>query len=120
MKHRHSQTRQKMSHIIDEIGTALFGAGAKEVSLRLQKEPEGFHLQVQADYEPAHRAQLETLCRLLQPEIRDPALAETYWELAGCDLDSGEGELSLVGQILDRAEIDLQPGTIEMRLFVSG
>ena len=100
MKQRHPQARQKM---IDEIGAALFACGATEVSLRLKKEPEGLRLLVQGDYLPANRAKLERLGKLLQPEIRDPALAETFWELAGADLAHDTSELALVGQILDDA-----------------
>lgn len=118
MKHHHYH-RQKMSRIIDELGIALFYAGAHEVGFQVKKEPDGMRLLVQADYDPAHRAQLETLSRLLQPEIRDPALAETYWELTGIDLEAGTSELSLVGQILDDAHITLTQERIEMELFVA-
>ena len=86
MKQRHPQARQKMSRIIDEIGAALFACGATEVSLRLKKEPEGLRLLVQSDYIAENRPKIERLSKLLQPEIRDPALAETFWELAGADL----------------------------------
>ena len=81
MKQRHPQARQKMSRVIDEIGAALFSCGATEVSLRLKKEPEGLRLLVQGDYLPVNRPKLERLGKLLQPEIRDPALADTFWEL---------------------------------------
>ena len=119
MIHRRSQTRQKMSRIIDEIGAALFAAGAKEISFRLKKEPEGLRLLVQGDYQAEYRPRLERLSRLLQPEIRDPALAETFWELAGSDLEPGTSELALVGQILDGASITLDSRRIEMELFVA-
>ena len=107
MKQRHPQARQKMSRVIDEIGAALFACGATEVSLRLKKEPEGLRLLVQGDYLPVNRPKLERLGKLLQPEIRDPALAETFWELA------------LVGQILDDARVTLGDTQVEMELFVA-
>ena len=119
MKHRHSRTRQKMSRIIDEIGAALFALGAAELSLRVKKEPEGMRLLVQGNYAPSFQAQAERLASLLQPEIRDPALAETYWELAGSDLDTGTSELALVGQILDDAHVALHDGQIELNLFIA-
>lgn len=118
MKHRHSRTRQKMSRIIDELGAALFDVGAADLSLHLQKEPEGLRLQVLSDFDPSRRTQVERLCRLLQPEIRDPALAETFWALAGSDLESGTSEISLVGQLLDSARITLEERTVRMELFV--
>ena len=108
MKQRHPQARQKMSRVIDEIGAALFACGATEVSLRLKKEPEGLRLLVQSDYTAENRPKLERLSKLLQPEIRDPALAETFWELAGADLAHDTSELALVGQILDGAHVAIE------------
>ena len=119
MKQRHPQVRQKMSRVIDEIGAALFACGATEVSLRLKKEPEGLRLLVQGDYTASNRAKLERLGKLLQPEIRDPALAETFWELAGADLAHDTSELALVGQILDDARVVLGEQSVEMELFVA-
>lgn len=119
MKQRHPQARQKMSRVIDEIGAALFACGATEVSLRLKKEPEGLRLLVQGDYSTGNRPKLERLSKLLQPEIRDPALAETFWELAGVDLADDTSELALVGQILDDARVTLGDTQVEMELFVA-
>ena len=62
---------------------------------------------------------LERLSKLLQPEIRDPALAETFWELAGADLAHDTSELALVGQILDDARVVLGEQSVEMELFVA-
>ena len=118
MKQRNPQTRQKMSRVIDEIGAALFACGASEVSLRLKKEPEGLRLLVQGNYTPENRPKLERLAKLLQPEIRDPALAQTFWELAGADLADDTSELALVGQILDDASVTLTDDSVEMELFV--
>ena len=109
MKQRHPQARQKMSRVIDEIGAALFACGATE----------GLRLLVQGDYLPVNRPKLERLGKLLQPEIRDPALAETFWELAGADLADDTSELALVGQILDDARVTLGDTQVEMELFVA-
>lgn len=119
MKPRHPQARQKMSRVIDELGAVLFSCGANELSLKLKKEPEGLRLLVSSDYTPENRPRLERLQKLLQPEIRDPALAETFWELAGADLAHDTSELALVGQILDDARVDIQDACIDMDLFVA-
>ena len=68
---------------------------------------------------PVNRPKLERLGKLLQPEIRDPALAETFWELAGADLADDTSELALVGQILDDARVTLGDTQVEMELFVA-
>lgn len=119
MKQRHPQARQKMSRVIDEIGAALFACGATEVSLRLKKEPEGLRLLVQGDYLPGQPPEARAAGKALPAEIRDPALAETFWELAGADLAHDTSELALVGQILDDARVVLGEQSVEMELFVA-
>lgn len=119
MKHRHPQVQQKMSRVIDELGAVLFSCGAVKLSLTLKKEPEGLRLLVSSNYTPENRPRLERLSRLLQPEIRDPALAETFWELAGADLAHDTSELALVGQILDDAHVEIGEDRVDMDLFVS-
>ena len=119
MKPRHPQARQKMSRVIDELGAVLFSCGASELSMTLKKEPEGLRLLVSSDYAPENRPRLDRLQKLLQPEIRDPALAETFWELAGADLAHDTSELALVGQILDGACVDIHDARVDMDLFVA-
>ena len=101
------------------VRLGLFACGATEVSLRLKKEPEGLRLLVQGDYAAEHRPKLERLSKLLQPEIRDPALAETFWELAGADMAHDTSELALVGQILDGAHVAIEDAGVSMDLFVA-
>lgn len=50
--------RRKMSHIIDELYTAMFRAGAKDVDLHLRREEKGLRLLVTSDYVPEHRHDL--------------------------------------------------------------
>ena len=114
-----SDAEKIVSTVFDEIGAALFACGATEVSLRLKKEPEGLRLLVQSDYTAENRPKLERLSKLLQPEIRDPALAETFWELAGADLAHDTSELALVGQILDGAHVAIEDAGVSMDLFVA-
>ena len=74
MKKRMSMARRKMSHVIDEVYTALFLAGGKEVDLRIVKEEEGLRLLVRGDFAPDHRKKIEGLTELLCPQVRNPAL----------------------------------------------
>ena len=63
MKKRMSMARRKMSHVIDEVYTALFLAGGKEVDLRIVKEEEGLRLLVRGDFAPDHRKKIEGLTK---------------------------------------------------------
>lgn len=117
--HGGHMARRKMSHIIDELYTALFRAGAKEVDLHLSKGERGLRLRVSSDYAPEHRHEVERMAEMLQPVLRNPALVEAYWELAGGEQYTSDSEMDLVGQMLDEARVDIGEAKVEMELFLS-
>lgn len=119
MKKRMSVARRKMSHVIDELYTALFRAGGREVDLRLIKEEEGLRLLVRGDFAPENQRLMERTAEMLQPAVRSQALVETYWELAGGDQYTSDSELSLVGQMLDEAHVEVESGRVRMELYLS-
>lgn len=119
MKKRMHQARMKMSCVIDELYTALFQAGGREVELRLVKEDGGLRLVVRGDYAPENRRLMERMAEILQPAVRNPALVETYWELAGGDRYTSDSELSLVGQMLDSARVEVREAEVEMDLYLA-
>ena len=119
MKKRMSMARRKMSHVIDEVYTALFLAGGKEVDLRIVKEEEGLRLLVRGDFAPDHRKKIEGLTELLCPQVRNPALVGAYWELAGRDQYTSDSELAVVGQMLDGAEVTVGKDQVELRLYLA-
>jgi len=117
-KHMH-MARRKMSHVIDELYTSFFRAGGKEVDLHLIRENDGLRLLVSGDYAPESQHMMERMAEMLQPELRNPALVEAYWELAGGDQYTSDSELNLVGQMLDEAKVTLGENRVEMDLFLS-
>lgn len=111
-------TRRKMSHVIDEVYTALFLAGGREVELRLRKEAEGLRLLVQGDFDPDKRLVMERMGQLLCPKVRDHALVEAYWELAGGDQYTSDSELALVGQMVDEAQVQVGEAQVKIELYI--
>ena len=117
---RHAQeTRRKMARVIDELYNALFLAGAKEVEMKAIRSEEGLRLQVVSDFDPDVRYHIEKIGKLLCPEERNIALVETYWELAGGDQFSSDSELSLVGHMLDAADVKVEETVVYMDLFLA-
>ena len=119
MKKNMHMARRKMSRVIDEIYTALFRVGGGEVDFQLRKEEGGLRLRVQGDYAPENRQRMERMAEMLQPAVRNPALVETYWELAGGDQYTSDSELNLVGQMLDSARVEIRDREVEMELYLS-
>ena len=118
MKKNMHMARRRMSHVIDELYTALFRLGGDEVELRLRKEENGLRLMARGDFLPEHLSPVERLAEMLQPAVRNRALVETYWELAGGDQYTSDSELSLVGQMLDEAKVEILDGEVKMDLYL--
>ena len=103
-KHLHL-ARRKMSRIMDELYTSLLHYGSEEVDLRIARESDGLRLFVTADFHSEHKDSIRQMGKLLQPAVRNDAMVEMYWELAGEDRYSSDGELSLVGHMADEAAL---------------
>ena len=116
---RRVMTRRRMNHIISELSNALLLAGGRQIDLRLLREETGLRLRIEGDFSPEHQRGMERMVHLLQPQVRDPALAEAYWELAGGDQYTSESELALVGQMLDAAVVEVTEGHVRMDLFIA-
>ena len=117
-KHLHL-ARRKMSRIVDELYTALLHYGSEEVNLRIVRETDGLRLFVQADFHAEYRDEIDRMGQLLQPAIRNDAMVEMYWELAGEDQYTSESEMALVGQMADEAALIVEGQKVDIELFVA-
>ena len=119
MKKRMHMARRRMNHIISELNHALLLTGCREITLHLLREDAGLRLMIDAAVDQEHLHAIERMAALLQPAVRNPALVETYWELAGEDQYTSDSEMSLVGQMLDRAQVELAGGQVHMDLYIA-
>jgi len=117
-KHMHL-ARRKMSHIIDEIYTALLHCGSGDVDLHIKREEKGLRLMVRSNFSPEHADDISRMGEFLNPAVRSPAMVEEYWELAGEDQYTSDGEMALVGQMTDFAELTVTEGEVVIDLFVA-
>ena len=112
-------TRRRMNHVASELSNALLLMGGRQIDLHLLREDNGLRLRIEGDFAPEHQREMERMARLLQPKVRDPALVETYWELAGGDQYTSESEMALVGQMLDAALVEVSEGRVQMNLYLA-
>src|SRR5699024_8789168 len=61
--------RRKMSHVIDELYTALFQLGGAAVDFQLRRETEGLRLSVRGEFSPENRREVERMAQTLQPAV---------------------------------------------------
>ena len=119
MKKRMYRARRRMNHVVAELSRALLMAGGTEIEMRLTREEAGLRLRLEGDFEPEHQRAMERMAKLLQPLVRDPALVETYGELMGEDQYTEQGEIALVGQLLDESRVVVEPGRVRMNLYLA-
>lgn len=119
MKKHINKIRRKMTLIISELNHTLLLAGCPEVELHLIREANGMRLRVHGAFDPAHQHSMERMADLLQPDVRNPALVESYWELAGRSQYTSDSEMALVGQMLDEAEVRLTEGMVDLDLYMA-
>ena len=118
MKKRMYRARRRMNRVISELSHALLMAGGQEIDLHLSREEAGLRLRLEGDFHPEHQQVMERMAKLLQPLVRDPALVETYGELTGEDQYTEQGEIALVGQMLDESSV-VEPGRVRMNLYLA-
>ena len=50
--------------------------------------------------------------------MRNPALVEEFWELAGGDQYTSDSELALVGQMVDEAQVQVGEAHVKIELYI--
>lgn len=113
MRKRIYRARRRMNDVTSELIHVLLMAGGQEIDMRLIREENGLRLHLEGDFSPEHQRAMEHMAKLLQPLIRDPALAETYGDLTGEDQYTDEGEIALVGHMLDESKVTVEPGLVK-------
>ena len=119
MKRRIYRARRRMNQVLSELSHAMLMVGGREIHMHLSREEAGLRLRLEGDFQPEHQEDMERMAGLLQPLVRDPALVETYGELTGEDQYTEQGEIALVGQMLDESSVVVSPGRVRMDLYLA-
>lgn len=110
MKHN----KKRVSKIVDEMITYFFAMGATDINMNLQENKDHYKILFRCNYTQNNEEKIEKMIKYLKFDKQEE-MEEYYWELAGdCDVDS---ELSLIGMMTDKAEIDINEDTIEVVLY---
>ncbi|GAB6101929.1 hypothetical protein JCM16138_11520 [Thermococcus atlanticus] len=105
---------KKVAKIVDELVTFCLYHGARRMSIHITDDGEGFmiHLHVEGidRDDPLARELLKLLSLPKHAEI-----SEYYWTLMG-EVEE-DSELSLVGMMTDRAEIEFEGNSLRLLLY---
>lgn len=110
MKHN----KKRISKIVDELVTYFFTMGATDMNINLKEKKDYYKIFLKSNYTTKDKAKIEKLIKYLKCDKQEE-MEEYYWELTGdCDVDT---ELTLVGMMTDKAEINIEEDTIEVVLY---
>jgi hypothetical protein len=108
MKHN----KKRISKIVDELITYFFSMGATDMNI--QEKKDYYKITLNTNYIAKDQAKIEKLIKSLKCDKQEE-MEEYYWELAGdCDVDT---ELTLVGMMIDKAEINIHEESIQLILY---
>ncbi len=109
------EEQRKLVRIIAELTMFFLEIGAEHISSNVEKEGTRGKLTFRADYRPGCEDKLKEMQKSLS-EQRNDGIEDIYWELAGSGNHGQTTQLMLVGMMIDRAEVDIQDGYVELTL----
>lgn len=110
MKHN----KKRVSKIVDELIVYLFSIGASNINVNILEEKDFYKIRISSNYRDKDMEKIDNLKKYLSCEKQEE-MEEYYWELTGeCDIDT---ELTLVGMMTDKCEININDDKIELELF---
>lgn len=107
--------QRKAAKIVAELSMFFMSVGADEIHSSIRKEGSAGTITFRANYLPEEEGRLAELQSL--KEQRNDGIEDIYWELAGSGNFGETSQLHLVGMMVDRAEIDIKDGYVNLKLY---
>lgn len=105
---------EKNMRIVNELMTYLHKLGSTDINVTLHSEEDSSSLLIWGKIKEIDDIELYNLKKLLNTK-RQHEVEEYYWHLGGeCQLD---GELSLVGMMIDKAEISYNDCILSIKIY---
>ena len=109
------EEQRKAAKIVAELTMFFLSVGADNVSSSIIKEKGQGTIRFRANYRPEDADKLEDLQSLNAQ--RNDGIEDIYWELAGSGNFGETSQLHLVGMMIDRAEISIEDGFVNLTLY---
>lgn len=109
------EEQRKLVRIIAELTMFFLGIGADHISSSVERVGKNSKIVFHANYSPECEEKLKELDKL--SEQRNDGIEDIYWELAGAGNHGQTSELMLVGMMVDKAEVAVADGTVDLALY---
>ncbi len=108
--------QKKVVKIIAELTMYFLAIGADQISSEVALEGSHGTITFRANYDPAYEGRLQDMEKCLNEQKNDE-IGDIYWELAGSGEPGGTNQLLLVGMMIDRAEIVMEDGFVNLKMY---
>ena len=109
------EEQRKLVRIIAELTMFFLGIVADHISSSAERVGKNSKIVFHANYSPECEEKLKELDKL--SEQRNDGIEDIYWELAGAGNHGQTSELMLVGMMVDKAEVAVADGTVDLALY---
>ena len=109
------EEQRKLVRIIAELTMFFLGIGADHISSSVERVGKNSKIVFHANYSPECEEKLKELDKL--SEQRNDGIEDIYWELAGSGNFGETSQLHLVGMMVDRAEVRIEDGFVNLTLY---
>ena len=110
------EEQRKIVRITAELTMFFLEVGAGNISSHVEIEGSVGKINFRADYRPGCEEKLREMENCLS-EQRNDGIEDIYWELAGSGNHGQTSQLMLVGMMVDRAEVRVQDGFVDLTLY---
>lgn len=107
---------KKVGKIVEELTMFFFSVGAEHIQTGIDRQDNQVIITMESDYAPDCEHGLHHLKEYLN-EPKNDGVEDIYWELAGSGDPGESSQLLLVGMMLDRAQVDITPGKVKLKLY---
>lgn len=110
MKHK----KLRLIKIVDELMNYFYSIGATDIDINIKEEFDCYIIKLKSNYSSKSKDSVANRLKCLNCEKQEE-MEEYYWALTGVsDVDT---ELTLVGMMTDKAEMNISDDTIDLVLF---
>ena len=110
------EEQKKIVKIIGELTMYFLEIGADRITSRVDITGRQAKITFHANYHPGCERKLHELEKCLN-EQRNDGIEDIYWELAGTGNHGETSQLMLVGIMVDRAEVEVKDGYVDVALY---
>jgi hypothetical protein len=106
--------KQRIAKIINEMTLFFYSMGATNISTNIRTEDDETVITLESDFKGDQKKNIEKLVKCMKIPKQE-GMEEYFWGLTGeCNIDT---ELSVVGMMTDRTEMEIKGDQIRMILY---